>query len=229
MSTRAEENYLKAIYKLSELARPKGERENSSIPTNAIAQEMQTSAASVTDMLQRLSEKQLVSYEKYRGVTLTDSGRQLAVHLLRRHRLWEVFLVERLGFSWDKVHDLAEELEHVESTELTDRLDTFLGHPKFDPHGDPIPNAEGKFTLRLQVPLTDLHPNASAIVVGVREHSSPFLAHLDEIGIAIHKEIKVQERFSYDDSMRVNIEGELRTISGKVARNILVKPKIKQV
>ena len=225
MSTRAEENYLKAIYKLSEIAKPRHERESASIPTNAIAQEMQTSAASVTDMLQRLAEKKLVSYEKYRGVTLTDAGRQLAVHLLRRHRLWEVFLSETLGFSWDQVHDLAEELEHIESNELTDRLDAFLGHPKFDPHGDPIPNSEGKFTLRQQIPLSDLTPASTGIVVGVREHSSPFLAHLDEIGIAIHKEIRIQDRFSYDDSVRVDIDGELRTISGKVARNILVKPK----
>jgi DtxR family Mn-dependent transcriptional regulator len=123
------------------------------------------------------------------------------------------------------VHDLAEELEHVESAELTDRLDAFLGNPKFDPHGDPIPNAEGKFTLRHQVPLTDLSSETPAIVVGVREHSAPFLSHLDEIGVAIHKEIRVRERFSYDDSMRVDIDGELRMISGKVARNILVKPK----
>ncbi len=225
MSTRAEENYIKAIFKLSEIAKPKHDGESATVPTNAIAQEMHTSAASVTDMIQRLSDKKLVDYEKYRGVSLTDKGRVLAVHLLRRHRLWEVFLVEKLGFAWNEVHDLAEELEHVESTDLTDRLDAFLGSPKFDPHGDPIPNAEGKFTLRHQVPLTDLLPETPAIVVGVREHSSPFLTHLDEIGVAIHKEISVRERFSYDDSMRVDIEGELRTISGKVARNILVKPK----
>lgn len=227
MSTRAEENYLKAIYKLSDLTRIKGERESASIPTNAIAQEMQTSAASVTDMLQRLAEKQLVAYEKYRGVTLTDAGRQLAIHLLRRHRLWEVFLADRLGFSWDEVHDLAEELEHVESTELTDRLDAFLGFPKFDPHGDPIPNAEGKFTLRQQIPLTELNLKIPGIVVGVREHSSAFLSHLDELGIAIHKEIHIREHYTYDGSMGVEIDGERRTISGKVARNILVKPKSK--
>ncbi|HLF65948.1 MAG TPA: metal-dependent transcriptional regulator [Saprospiraceae bacterium] len=225
MSTRAEENYLKAIYKLSEMAKPKHDRESATVPTNAIAQEMHTSAASVTDMIQRLSDKHLVDYEKYRGVSLTETGRNLAIQLLRRHRLWEVLLVEKLGFAWNEVHDLAEELEHVESPELTDRLDTFLGSPKFDPHGDPIPNAEGKFTLRQQVPLTDLLPETLAVVVGVREHSSPFLNHLDEIGVAIHKEICVRERFSYDDSMRVDIDGELRTISGKVARNILVKPK----
>lgn len=224
MSTRAEENYLKAVYKLSELTKPR-QGESGAIPTNAIAQEMQTSAASVTDMVQRLAEKQLVSYEKYRGVVLTESGRLLAVQLLRRHRLWEVFLVDKLGFTWNEVHDFAEELEHIDSTELTDRLDEFLGHPKFDPHGDPIPNAEGRFTLRHQVPLTDLSADVAGIVVGVREHSTPFLAHLDEIGVAIHKEIRVQEKFSYDDSMRVDIAGELRTISGKVARNILVKPK----
>ncbi len=166
-----------------------------------------------------------MSYEKYRGVTLTESGRQLAVHLLRRHRLWEVFLVDRLGFTWDQVHDLAEELEHIKSHELTDRLDTYLGHPRFDPHGDPIPNAEGRFTLRHQIPLADLAPKVTAVVVGVREHSASFLGHLDEIGIAIHKEVRVQEYFSYDDSMRVDIEGVLRTITGKVARNILVKPR----
>lgn len=229
MSTRAEENYIKAIFKLSEMAKPKHERENATVPTNAIAQEMHTSAASVTDMIQRLSDKKLVDYEKYRGVSLTETGRQLAVHLLRRHRLWEVFLADKLGFAWNEVHDLAEELEHIESHELTDRLDAFLGSPRFDPHGDPIPNAEGKFTLRHQVPLTDLQTETPAIVVGVREHSSPFLIHLDEIGVAIHKEIRVRERFSYDESMRVDIDGELRTISGKVARNILVKPKPLQV
>ena len=229
MSTRAEENYIKAIFKLSEMAKPKHERETGTVPTNAIAQEMHTSAASVTDMIQRLSDKKLVDYEKYRGVSLTETGRQLAVHLLRRHRLWEVFLADKLGFAWNEVHDLAEELEHIESHELTDRLDAFLGSPRFDPHGDPIPNAEGKFTLRHQLPLTDLQPETPAIVVGVREHSSPFLIHLDEIGVAIHKEIRVRERFSYDESMRVDIDGELRTISGKVARNILVKPKPLQV
>ena len=225
MSTRAEENYIKAIFKLNELSRPKQSRESATVSTNAIAQELHTSAASVTDMIQRLSEKGLVAYEKYRGVALTESGLQLAIHLLRRHRLWEVFLAEKLGFSWSEVHDLAEELEHIESTELTDRLDAFLGNPKFDPHGDPIPNAEGKFTLRHQLPLTDLSPETPAVVVGVREHSPSFLSHLDEIGVAIHKEIRVSERFAYDDSMRVDIAGELRTISGKVARNILVKPK----
>lgn len=225
MSTRAEENYLKAIYKLSEIAKPKQGGEAPTVSTNAIAQEMHTSAASVTDMIQRLFDKRLVDYEKYRGVSLTEAGRTLAVQLLRKHRLWEVFLVEKLGFAWNEVHDLAEELEHIESTELTDRLDQFLGSPKFDPHGDPIPNSEGKFTLRQQVPLTELSPQTPAIVVGVREHSTPFLSHLDEIGVAIHKEILVRERFIYDDSMRVDINGELRTISGKVARNILVKPK----
>lgn len=225
MNTRAEENYLKAIFKLSELARPRSERETASIPTNAIAVEMGTSAASVTDMIQRLSEKGLVHYEKYRGVLLTDTGRQLATQLVRRHRLWEVFLVDKLGFTWHEVHDLAEELEHVGSEDLTDRLDAFLGHPRFDPHGDPIPNAEGRFTLRQQIPLTDLTPHTPAVVVGVREHSISFLTHLDDIGVALHKEIKVHERFNYDDSVRVDIAGVQHTISGKVARNILVKPR----
>jgi DtxR family transcriptional regulator, Mn-dependent transcriptional regulator len=229
MTTRAEENYIKAIFKLSETARPRSEGEESTVTTNAIAREMHTSAASVTDMLQRLSEKQFVSYAKYRGVSLTDSGRQLAVGLLRRHRLWEVFLCENLGFRWNEVHDLAEELEHVGTSQLTDRLDAFLGYPRFDPHGDPIPNAEGRFTLRHQVSLTDMIPDTSAIVVGVREHSTPFLAHLDELGISLHTEVVFRDRMVYDDTVHVEIGGQPRTVSGKVARNILVKPKMPSV
>lgn len=217
MMTRAEENYLKAVHKI-------GDRDQHPVTTNAISKEMQTTAASVTDMLKRLADKGLLHYEKYRGVTLTQEGRQVAVQLIRRHRLWEVFLVDRLQFAWDEVHDLAEELEHINSDILVNRLDDYLGNPKFDPHGDPIPNADGKFTLRIQVPLTELESGQQAVIVAVKEHSNAFLAHLDELGVAIAGTVTVIEKFDYDDSIRVDLGGRSISMSNKVARNILVKP-----
>ena len=150
MISHTEENYLKAIFKIAE-------RENKTASTNSIAAILNTSAASVSDMLKRLSDKKLINYKKYKGVTLTTEGNIVATHLVRKHRLWEVFLVNKLKFSWEQVHDIAEQLEHIQSLELINRLDNFLNNPKFDPHGDPIPNAEGKFTLRNQHPLNDLH------------------------------------------------------------------------
>ena len=140
------ENYLKAIYKISE-------KEQKTVSTSAISNEMNTTSASVTDMLKRLSYKELINYKKYRGVTLTKEGNRIATNLIRKHRLWEVFLLKHLNFRWHEVHDIAEELEHIDSDDLIERLDGFLGHPKFDPHGDPIPNKDGKITLRSQIPL----------------------------------------------------------------------------
>ncbi|MDX1476282.1 MAG: metal-dependent transcriptional regulator [Saprospiraceae bacterium] len=217
MTTRAEENYLKAILKIAE-------REKHAVTTNAISREIQTTAASVTDMLKRLAEKELVDYEKYRGVSLTERGRRLAIQLVRKHRLWEVFLVEHLEFGWDEVHDLAEELEHIGSATLINRLDDYLGNPKFDPHGDPIPNIDGKFTLRHQVPLAELTPGQHAQIVGVREHSTAFLTHLDEVGLVINSELLVLETFPYDHSLRIDLQGRQVVVSQKVARNIFVKP-----
>lgn len=212
-----EENYLKAIFKLSEKNRQK-------VSTNSIANEMQTSPASVTDMLKRLAEKELLIYAKYRGVTLTDKGGQIATSLIRKHRLWEVFLVDKLSFTWDEVHEIAEELEHIDSDQLIDRLDAFLNHPKFDPHGDPIPNAEGKFTLRSQELLTEISSSFPVRVVGVKEHSAQFLNHLDDLNIGLGQEIIILEKSEYDDLYRIQIEDEVKTISAKVARNIFVKP-----
>ena len=158
MITHAEENYLKAIFTIAE-------KEAGPALTNAIATLMQTSAASVTDMLKRLSDKQLISYEKYRGVQLTQEGNRVATVLIRKHRLWEVFLVDKLGFAWDEVHELAEQLEHVQGDELVSRLDQFLGRPRFDPHGDPIPDAEGRWTYRKQAPLATLQPGSYTVQV----------------------------------------------------------------
>jgi DtxR family Mn-dependent transcriptional regulator len=214
--TYAEENYLKALIKLS--SGP--ERQ---VSTNAIASHLSTSAASVTDMLKKLADKQLISYQKYQGATLTEEGYQIATDLVRKHRLWEVFLVQKLGMSWDEVHEIAEELEHIQSPKLIEKLDAFLGHPKFDPHGDPIPNAQGKYTLRSQIPLTELIVGQSGTVIGVREDDSSYLKHLTEKGISLGKTATLLAMDAYDHSVHLEIEQKKINLSGQVAQHILVK------
>lgn len=216
MATQTEENYIKAIYKIQE-------REHKSVSTNAISRAMQTTAASVTDMLKRLSQQGLVNYEKYKGVSLTEGGKTLATQLIRKHRLWEVFLVEKLGFKWDEVHEIAEEMEHINSDELTNRLEAYLKFPRYDPHGDPIPSAEGKITLRKQMPLIDQKEDTPSVVVGVREHSDPFLRHLNDLGIGIDTELTILEKMEYDKSMKLQLREKSVLLSAQVARNILVK------
>ncbi len=214
-----EENYLKAIFKISE-------RSGSTASTNAIARLLHTSAASVTDMIKRLSEKDLINYEKYKGVTLTPEGSDIAKLLIRKHRLWEVFLVEKLHFSWDKVHDIAEQLEHIRSKELIGRLEEYLGFPKFDPHGDPIPDAEGNFTFRKQLLLHELAPGDTGVIVGVQDHAPDFLQYLDHSKLVLGAEVTVLEHFSYDESMRILINGATeQALSKKVSQNIFVQKK----
>jgi len=212
-----EENYLKAIYKIAE-------RENKAASTNTIAKYIGTAPASVTDMLKRLASKQLINYERYRGVTLTILGGREATQLIRRHRLWEVFLASKLRFSWESVHDIAEELEHIKSDELVNRLDGFLDYPKFDPHGDPIPNAQGKFTIRNQLPLIDLLPGNKAMLLGVREHETSFLKYLNELNIRLGTEFTIKSLNHFDRSMNVLIDHTRETLlSEKVSQILLVK------
>lgn len=217
--SQTEENYLKAIFKISE-------RDGESVSNNAISMEMQTSAASVTDMIGRLSKKELVHYQKHRGVSLTDSGRQIATHLVRKHRLWEAFLVEKLSFTWDEVHEIAEQLEHIQSRVLVERLDEFLGFPRFDPHGDPIPDADGNFAERKQVPLSDLAVGDKGIVVGVQDHASSFLQYLDRVNLGLGAAVTMLEHFEYDESVKVQRapDSEL-VLSKKVSQNLFVQKK----
>ena len=216
--SRAESRYLKAIYTISE-------RSRGAVSTNSIASTVNTSAASVTDMLKRLAEKELIVYEKYRGVQLSELGRARAMELVRKHRLWETFLVNQLGFSWEEVHDIAEQLEYVRSETLVERLDDFLGRPRFDPHGDPIPSAEGRFTLRSQKPLAEMEKGASGRVVAVQEHSRPFLEHLNDLGISLGKKLAIIERYAYDGSLKVSIDGGGEEIlTEPVSRKIYIKP-----
>ncbi|HMO39279.1 MAG TPA: metal-dependent transcriptional regulator [Saprospiraceae bacterium] len=212
-----EENYLKAIFKIAE-------REEKAASTNAISAEMSTSAASVTDMLKRLSEKGLIHYEKYKGVTLTANGDKIARHLIRKHRLWEVFLVDKLDFSWDEVHDMAEQLEHIQAPELVERLDAFLGFPKFDPHGDPIPDAKGNFTFRKQSPLLEMSIGDQGVVVGVQDHSTAFLQYLDRLRLVLGAKVQLVEHFEYDESVKILLNGEQEQIlSKKVAQNLFIQ------
>lgn len=217
MATQTEEDYIKAIFKITE-------KNQGSANTNAIAERLNTSAASVTDMLKRLSEKEYFHYERYKGVYLTSKGIKMATQLVRKHRLWEVFLVEKLGFSWDEVHEIAEQLEHIQSDTLIEKLDNYLGNPKYDPHGDPIPNADGKFTIRTQVTLMELENGQSGVVVGLKEHDTPFLQYLNQIGINLGTNIKILSRIEFDQSRKIKIdEGEEMILSHKACKNLFVK------
>lgn len=216
MHSFTEENYIKAIYKLSS----NGSQE---VNTNAIAEALDTKAASVTDMLRKLSAKGIADYVKYRGVTLTSKGERVALQIIRKHRLWEVFLVEKLKFNWDEVHDVAEELEHIKSDLLVKRLDEFLGYPKFDPHGDPIPSEDGEINVKQQTLLADMDVNSAGIVVGVNDSQPLFLQYLDKMGIYLGAKIKVIDKIPYDNSLEINLENKKNlVVSSEVARNIFL-------
>ncbi|ARV16128.1 metal-dependent transcriptional regulator [Polaribacter sp. SA4-12] len=216
MFTLSEENYLKAIYHL-ELDADKG------ISTNAIAKKIETKASSVTDMIKKLSEKEVVIYKKYKGVTLTNFGKKTAANIVRKHRLWEVFLVEKLNFSWDEVHDVAEQLEHIKSPKLVDQLDAFLGFPSHDPHGDPIPDKDGNLKTIEKSLLSTLEKNEIGICVGVNDSSSEFLKFLDKKGITLGKQIIVLEKEDFDDSLSIQIDNKRLSISNKIANNLYIQ------
>ncbi len=215
-----EENYLKAIYTLSHLSA------DSEVSTNQISDHLAIKAATVTDMLKRLAEKKLINYIPYQGVKLSDKGKQTAIKVVRKHRLWEVFLVDKLNFKWDEVHEIAEQLEHIQSDELIQRLDTFLGKPKFDPHGDPIPDANGQLNVVKALPLNQYKTKGTYIFVGVCEHSKTFLQHLTSVGLKIGDVIKIEEINEFDNSFKVKInKNNSQFFSNKVASNILVEIK----
>src|SRR6185437_8865419 len=214
MNTLAEENYLKSIYHLSMNA------EN--VSTNQLAALLNTKASSVTDMLKKLADKSLINYTPYQGVTLTDAGQKIAVNIIRKHRLWEYFLVEKLDFKWDQVHEMAEEMEHISSNELIDRLDKFMNFPKYDPHGDPIPDCNGQLNTHNLQPLSAVLINGSGIICGVRNHSPAFLQYLEQHALTIGKKIEVANIIEFDHSMVLLMEGKKIQISRDVANNLLI-------
>lgn len=211
----SEENYIKAIYHL---------QKDGTVTTNELAAELKTRPASVTDMMKKLRTKKLVHYEAYRGFRLTTDGKKLALLIIRRHRLWEFFLAEKLKFSWDEVHEVAEDMEHVSSKKLIDKLDEFLGFPRFDPHGDPIPDANGKIETSRQVCLTDLPLNTNAIVCYVSDQSTEMLELLGHKKIGLGTKLEVKRKFSFDNSIEIKMRQQAATtISGELAKNIFVK------
>ncbi|MGG9961083.1 metal-dependent transcriptional regulator [Ferruginibacter sp. SUN106] len=211
----SEENYIKSIYHL--------QQDTGLVNTNALAAEMQTKAASVTDMLKKLAAKKILQYEKYKGFKLTDNGKKVALTVVRKHRLWEYFLVEKLGFEWDKVHDIAEELEHISSNELIEKLQHFLGNPSFDPHGDPIPDSNGKIPKLQQQNLTSLPLNKTALVSSVSNQSPQMLEMLKHYSIAIGTSIKLLKKFEFDGSLEIKVSKQPACIiSEQIAKNIFV-------
>ena len=216
MMTFSEENYLKAIYHLTVST-------DAEVSTNAIAEMMETKASSVTDMLKKLAEKDLVHYKRYQGVSLTVNGKLAAKMIVRKHRLWEVFLVEKLNFSWDEVHDIAEQLEHIKSEKLINKLDDFLGNPTEDPHGDPIPDAKGRMVNVEKQLLSELSENHTGICVGVKDTSSEFLKYLDKQEIALGSKIEFLSKESFDLSLKIKVDNKELTISNKIASNLFVK------
>ncbi|MFD2566612.1 metal-dependent transcriptional regulator [Pseudotenacibaculum haliotis] len=216
MFTLSEENYLKAIFHL-EAVSGKG------ISTNAIARKLDTKASSVTDMIKKLADKDVLVYKKYQGVTLTDLGRKTAANVIRKHRLWEVFLVDKLNFSWDEVHDVAEQLEHIKSPKLINELDAFLGFPKTDPHGDPIPDKEGNFHNIEKRLLATLKEGEFGICVGVNDSSTEFLQYLSKHEISLGQKIQVVQIEPFDGSLKIAVEGKQISISNKISNNIYLQ------
>jgi len=216
-TTLTEENYLKAIYHISQ-------KSKAEVSTNAIAEKIDAKASSVTDMLKKLAEKNLITYIKYKGVNLTEKGRLTAVDIIRKHRLWEVFLVDKLNFSWDEVHDVAEQLEHIKSPKLIDELDSFLDFPTHDPHGDPIPDKQGNFKLSDKIILSNAIINTSYTCVGVLDSNSDFLKYLSKNHIGLGTTIKVIGIEPFDESLQIEVNAKTLVVSKMVAKNLYVKP-----
>jgi DtxR family Mn-dependent transcriptional regulator len=211
----SKENYIKAIFHLQEA--------DGIVTTNALARELDTRAASVTDMLKKLKTQKLLLYEKYQGFKLSPEGRKVALQIIRKHRLWEFFLVEKLSFGWEEVHEMAEELEHISSKKLVDRLDEFLGFPKSDPHGDPIPDSSGKISMKKQVSLLELRINIPCVVSNISDQSNEMLELLRHKGIALGTKLEVKKRFSFDNSVELKVKSlPSITVSENVAKNVFV-------
>lgn len=211
-----EENYLKTIYSLSK-------QQTGKIANLSIAEMLHINPATVTEMLKKLNEKKFIEYTRTSGAALTSKGNQLALKVIRKHRLWETFLVNKLSFSWDEVHEIAEQLEHIQSEKLIRQLDKFLGFPKFDPHGDPIPDRNGDLPVSKTFRLSDIESVGTFKLIGVGNHSTSFLQYLDKLKITIGDQIEVREIQDFDHSMTVKINHHAAMMfSHEIAKNLLV-------
>ncbi|WP_346238119.1 metal-dependent transcriptional regulator [Niabella insulamsoli] len=217
MLSQTEENYLKALFYLTEEAQKRG-----GAGTNELASTLDVKPATVNDMLKKLKEKDLVVYEKYKKVTLTDQGKKQAINVIRKHRLWETFLYEKLEFTWDEVHEVAEQLEHIHSPKLIEQLEKFLGYPEFDPHGDAIPNAQGVLKRSVRYTLAQVAVGKTCKLVAVKDNSASFLQFVVKVGLGLSSKITVLSRQDFDGSAEIEVLGKKSIVSQKFAENIFV-------
>lgn len=216
MLSHTEENYLKALFKISMQSK------DDEVGTNELALQLEVKPATVNNMLKKLREKNLVDYEKYGKITLTKAGNSSAIEVVRKHRLWETFLFEKLEFSWDEVHEVAEQLEHIQSAKLIERLDKMLNFPQFDPHGDPIPNSDGHLKKQHHKTLMEVPAGSTCKLVGVKDNTASFLRYVDQVGLKIQEEIKVISRQEFDHLLLIEVNGRQSSVSPKFAENIYV-------
>jgi DtxR family Mn-dependent transcriptional regulator len=217
MLTIAEENYIKRLLSLT-LDNP--EREG--VGTNELAGSLMVKPSTVNDMLKKLRQKELIDYEKYGTIRLTPAGQKIGMDILRKHRLWETFLYQKLDFTWDEVHEVAEQLEHIQSEKLVGKLDKFLGYPDFDPHGDPIPNAAGELKELTKKMLSDAEVGDWCKMVAVKDNSAVFLNFVVEIGLGINNKMEVLSKQDFDDSIEIRVNGQVSRVSLKFAQNIYI-------
>ncbi len=217
MLSYTEENYLKALFQLA--SEKKGKQEAG---TNELAVHLALKPATVNDMLKKLKEKKLLQYEKYRKIALTEEGRRLAINIVRKHRLWETFLYEKLDFTWDEVHEVAEQLEHIQSEKLVNKLDKFLDYPEFDPHGDAIPNAKGELKVQARKTLSQVQEGLSCKMIAVKDNTASFLQYVMKVGLGISSKIKVVNKHDFDSTMEIEVNGKRSNVSQKFAENIFV-------
>ena len=218
MLTITEENYLKGLFNLSI-----NNLDEDGVGTNELAVYLEIKPSSVNDMLKKLKSKGYIQYEKYGKVFLAEKGRSLAIHVIRKHRLWETFLHDKLGFSWDEVHEVAEQLEHIHSEKLIEMLDSFLGFPKVDPHGDPIPDKNGVFAFIPKKRLCDVEIGQKCKMISVKDNSTSFLHFVDDLGLGVDKIIEVKSKQEFDSSLEILIDNKLNRVSMKFAQNIFVE------
>ena len=216
MITNTEENYLKAIYSLNT------DRNDKELGTNELAKHLSISPATVSSMLKKLKEKGFIYYEKYGAISLLEKGEREACAVIRKHRLWETFLVEKMGFTWDEIHEVAEQLEHVKSKKLVDQLDKLLGYPEYDPHGDPIPKANGVINGTHKTTLSQESTGKSLKVVGVKNDSPAFLQYMTQLGLVINSKVTIKSLHEFDGSLDVEIDGKPHMITRQVAENVYV-------
>jgi len=217
MLSQTEENYLKTLFHLTSEMTEKAEA-----GTNELAAHLNVKPATVNDMLKKLKEKKLINYEKYGKISLTGFGKKQAIQIVRKHRLWESFLYEKLNFSWDEVHEVAEQLEHINSPKLIEQLEIFLGYPETDPHGDPIPNAKGELKFQMRKTLSEMPVGKTCRLIAVKENSAPFLQYVVKVGLGLSSKIKVISRQDFDGSMEIEVDGKKSVVSQKFTENVFV-------